>query len=554
MKNMRAVKKVSVLLFLLYICSLSVFAANNVSEIDISVTVRNDGSAYIVQEWRGSFSEGTENYIPINTEEIELSSFGVSDETGAYEFVENWDIDASFEEKIRKCGVVETADGVELCFGISEYGERRYAIEYIVEGFIKSYADRDGTNFMFINPGMSTFPTDAHIIIELENGNPLSDVNAGVWGFGFDGNVEFRNGKIHAYTISSLSGNEHMTVMFCLDKGLVSPLVLENASFDTVKERAFVGSDYDDIEEDADGGILGTIFVIFVLIIIPLILILIAVFLIKRKIELKRFYKSVDYFRDIPNGGDISLSHYLAANFDVSDDESFVLGALILSMINGGCILPLTEEIIGLFGGIRQSVNLKLVREPEKEVEKRLYRVLIAAAGEDGVLQERELEKYAYKNCDAVKEIIDATKNEGESTFISSGGFNKGAGNCVRDLSERGKASLAEVMGLKKYLDEFSLISERSITETAIWKDYMVYATLLGIAEKVIKQLEKLCPERLAEFEAYNRNVVVANSYYRSIYHSAKRAQAARSGGSGGSASFGGGGGFSGGGSGGGSR
>ncbi len=550
---MRVVKKISILLSALCICVLSAFAANNVSEIDISVTVRDDGSAYIVQEWQGSFSEGTENYIPISTDGIELTAFGVSDEFGAYEFVENWDVYASFDEKMRKCGIVETADGVELCFGISEYGERRYAIEYIIDGFVKSYTDRDGTNFMFVNPGMSTFPTDAHIIIELENGNLLSDVNAGVWGFGFDGNVEFRNGKIHAYTTWSLSGSEHMIVMFCLDKGLVSPLVSENKSFEDVKERAFAGSDYDNYGED-DGGLIDAILVILFLLVIPLILILIAVYLIKRKIELKKFYKSAEYFRDIPNGGDISISHYLAMNFDVSNDESLILGALILLMINNGCITPLTEEIIGLFGGIKQSVNLKLVREPEKEAEKRLYRVLIAAAGEDGVLQERELEKYAYRNCDAVKEIIDATKSDGENSFISSGGFSDGAGNRVRDLSESGKASLAEVMGLKKYLDEFSLISERSIAETSIWKDYMVYATLLGIAEKVIKQLEKICPEKITEFECYNRNVIIANSYYHSIYRSAQRAQAARSGGSGGRASLGGGGGFSGGGSGGGSR
>lgn len=547
------VKKISIFLSALCICALSAFAANHVSEIDISVTVRDDGSAYIVQEWQGSFSEGTENYIPISTDGIELAAFGVSDETGAYEFVENWDVDASFEEKIRKCGIVETADGVELCFGISQYGERRYAIEYIIDGFVKSYTDRDGTNFMLINPDMSTFPTDAHIVIELENGKLLSNVNAGVWGFGFDGNVEFRNGKMHAYTVSSLSGNEHMIVMFCLDKGIISPLASENESFEDVKKRAFEGSDYDNYGDD-DGGLFGAILVILFLVIIPLILILIAVYLIKRKIELKRFYKSVEYFRDVPNGGDISLSHYLAVNFDVSDDESLILGALILSMINSGSILPLTEEIIGLFGGIKQSVNLKLIQEPEKEAEKRLYRVLIAAAGEDGILQERELEKYAYKNCDAVKELIDATKSDGENTFISAGGFSDGAGNRVRDLSESGKAALAEVMGLKKYLDEFSLISERSITETSIWKDYMVYATLLGIAEKVIKQLEKICPEKITEFETYNRNVVIANSYYHSIYRSAQRAQAARSEGSGGRASFGGGGGFSGGGSGGGSR
>ena len=111
-------------------------------------------------------------------------------------------------------------------------------------------------------------------------------------------------------------------------------------------------------------------------------------------------------------------------------------------------------------------------------------------------------------------------------------------------------------MGLKKYLNDFSLIAEREIKETIIWQDYMVYATLFGIADKVIKQLEKVYPDRIPEFESYNRNVVVAYSYYHSMHSSAERAiqQQQRTDGMGGRASIGGGGGFSGGGSGGGSR
>ena len=75
------------------------------------------------------------------------------------------------------------------------------------------------------------------------------------------------------------------------------------------------------------------------------------------------------------------------------------------------------------------------------------------------------------------------------------------------DLTAKGKEELAEVMGLKKYLEDFSLISEREISETIIWQDYMVYATLFGIADKVIKQFEKVYPDRVPEFENYNRNV-----------------------------------------------
>ena len=61
-------------------------AANNVSDINIDVTVKNDGSAVIVQHWTGIFNEGTENYIPINTGGIEVSDLAVSDEKGEYEY------------------------------------------------------------------------------------------------------------------------------------------------------------------------------------------------------------------------------------------------------------------------------------------------------------------------------------------------------------------------------------------------------------------------------------------------------------------------------------
>ena len=46
----------------------------------------------------------------------------------------------------------------------------------------------------------------------------------------------------------------------------------------------------------------------------------------------------------------------------------------------------------------------------------------------------------------------------------------------------------------------------------------MVYATLFGIADKVLEQFKKVYPEKIHEFETYNRNVIIAHSYYRSMY------------------------------------
>lgn len=536
------------------ICSGSVFAKNNVSEIDIDVTVRDDGSAYIVQNWIGEFDEGTENYIPINTDDIAVTDFKVSDKNGTYTFVEDWIVNSGFGEKSRKCGINKTTDGIELCFGISEYGENRYTIEYVVEDFIKSYTDFDGTNFMFINPDMSTFPTDGHISIVLENGTELNEKNSAIWAFGYDGNIEFQNGAVNAWTTLALNDDDSMIVMLRLNKGLVFPKTETGSSFDAVKNKAFEGSDYGGYE-DEKVGVLETIIGFIILLIIPTLVVLFILFLLKRKKAIKKFYREAEYFRDVPNGGKMEISHYLAQNFDVSDDESLIIGALMLSMINKGTLEPQIEESVGFFGKVKESVNLKLIKEPDAPAELSLYNLLIASAGKDGILQEKELEKYAYKHPEKINNFVDDIKEKGKSEFASQGGFAGGAGNCIKDLSDKGKSELAEIMGLKKYLDEFTLIAEREITELVIWKEYMVYATLFGIAETVTKQLEKVYPEKIPELESYNRNVIIATSYYRSMYMSSQRAiQARRTHGGGGRASYQGGGGFSGGGRGGGSR
>lgn len=548
---MRLVKKFSVALFLIAaLSSASVLAANNVAEIDIDVTVRDDGSAVIVQKWHGEFYEGTENYIPIATSDISVSELSVSDEYGEYGFSEAWDINAGFDEKARKCGINETADGVELCFGISEYGENRYTIKYTVWDFIKSYTDYDGTSFMFINPDMSTFPTDGRISIALENGTYLNEDNSAIWAFGYDGSVEFQDGTVAARTWTALDGDNSMIVMLRLSKGLVFPRTETGVDFDTLKDKAFEGSDYGD-----DTTLLETVIGFIVLFGGLLLLIFAAVFFLKRKKEIKRFYAEAGYFRDVPNKGKINVSHYLAQNFDVAGEDSLIIGALILSMINKGSIKPELENSVGFFGKEKQQVNLRLIKAPDEATEKSLYALLSVSAGEDGILQEKELEKYAYKNPEKINGFIDSVRESGESELALTGGFADGAGNRIKDLSDTGKAELAEVMGLKKYLEDFTLIAEREITETVIWKDYMVYATLFGISERVLKQLKAVYPEKVPELESYNRNVVIASSYYRSMYRSSQRAlQAKRTSGGGGRASFGGGGGFSGGGSGGGSR
>lgn len=554
-------KSIFIVPFLLMVLFVGVSAKNNVTEIDIDVVIREDGSAYVTQVWNGTFTEGTENYIPITTGSmevngIEISDFKVADAKGEYQLMPSWNVNASFEEKSGKCGMNKTKDGMELCFGISEYGTNRYAVEYVVHGFLTAYTDYDGANFMFINPDMSTFPTDGKIRITLASGKQLDESNAGIWGFGYSGQIEFQNGKVVAYTKTPLDGKNAMIVMLRLNKGLTQPEKTSAKSFAEVKDEALAGSDYATEDELPDwlANLIGM--VILLVMLVALVLLVLALFFsIKRKIELKKFYKQADYFRDLPNGGNLAVTYYLSRDFKVAGDESLIIGATLLSMMNSRCIEPITDEKISFLGKMKTAVSLALLKEPEGEIEKRLYHILTGAAGEDGTLQEKELAACCESDPKPLREFMEVSYTKGTNAFGASNGFAKGGRKLLGDLSETGKAQLAEVMGLKKYLLDFSLLSEREIGEITIWQDYMVYAALFGIADKVLAQFKNVYPNRVTDFESYDQNTLVAYSYYRTMYRSARSAeQAARSSGMGGASSIGGGGGYSGGGSGGGSR
>jgi uncharacterized membrane protein len=54
-------------------------------------------------------------------------------------------------------------------------------------------------------------------------------------------------------------------------------------------------------------------------------------------------------------------------------------------------------------------------------------------------------------------------------------------------------------MGLKRYMEDFSLIKEKEVPELILWEKYLVYATAFGISEKVLKQLKVVYPQMLDE-------------------------------------------------------
>ena len=358
-------KKITVLLaavFCIVLLTPAALAANRVPEMEIEVALRQDGSAYITQVWTTNTDDGTEFYLALNDSGyLSITDFSVSDENGPYTLLEDWDIDASFEEKANKCGIVETDDGVELCWGISEYGGNRYAIEYVIHDLVGSYSDADGFNHRFVDE-MSFFPTDVVLTICNQDGTPLNNDTCDIWGFGYDGQVVFEDGIIRAWSEAPLKKGHHVTIMVSLEKGMLSPLRTVDDSFESVKDLAFEGSDYEEKpeeEEYVDDGPLtfGDILIFLGIILAPILLIVLIVvaFIKAGKAKRKKRMEQAGYFRDAPNDGNLNVTYKLGVASGLCEEDA-LLGAYLLRLVSQGC-LESTDDSLDA-----EEVRLRLCR------------------------------------------------------------------------------------------------------------------------------------------------------------------------------------------------
>ncbi|SDB18250.1 DUF2207 family protein [Eubacterium oxidoreducens] len=542
-------------------------AANHVSDMDIDVTIHDDGSITVVQVWTGDFSDTdtTENYIPmVDGGVLELESFSVSENGQEYINIGDWDIDADFDEKAGKCGVNDTDDGFELCWGITEYGTHSYEVTYTMANAVMEFGDCVGTNYRFVNSGMSTTPTAVDLKISLENKTAITDEIADIWGFGYDGMIEFEDGCIHAYTESDIDEDGYMTILFSLEEGTITPTYTSDKTFDEVEETAKEGSDYGAGEMDDDFGVddvlsFGAFFIYFGIIILVAI-----VGFVKRQINLRQREKLVKsikqeagYYRELPNEGNLEATYYLGESAGIIK-EGDIIGARMLKLVMDGCLEVVEDTTSRRVLRGKNVKALKLVHEPKDDpLGLKLYNIIKVAAGSDAILQEKELPTYSKKNSSRIRKYITNCSSKGMQYALDKQ-LSIRKNFKAKQITQKDREELGQILGFKNYLEEFSLISEREMQEVSIWQEYLVFAYLLGIAQEVVKELKKHYPQFISEIEYYDASISCVYFYHCHTYSALAAAEAAEraaaNAGSGGHASFGGGGGSFGGGGGGGSR
>ena len=555
MKRLKGEGLIRVFVFLLFhLFTFSPLTARPLlKDLNIQVVLSRNGDARITETRQMTIdSEGTECYIVIgNLNGSDISDLTVSDETGrAFTYTGAWDIDRSRDWKEGKCGIVSKHNGYELCWGLGESGERTYTTSYTVTNLVKGYDDADGFNYMFVAQGVSPLPDHVKLTIEAEDTLRFTTENTGVWGFRYQGEVGFYDYRVVAESSEPFESRSAMVVMCRFNKGMFEPADIRTGSFETLREQAFEGSDYVDEEEWTTEDTIVVLALILGIFIVPLIALVWYIIYVWR--ARKKVNKDLLWYRDIPLGGDLQQTNdMLNAYKYFNTDYNHLLSACILKLINLGAIT--IEQHLNEKGKNVQNFVIHDLKDGDKQpvLLKKVHQIFQKAAGSDTILEPKELKSFMRSNYN--QSITDSFINTLHTkTSLSS----------YKDRLDEAR----QVFGLKKYLKEFSLIDERHVQEVSLWKDYMIYATLFGIADQVIKDMKQINPEyfNMDQVASQMADDTTLPMIYSTMHSSTTRAamskaereaaREARASGRGGHASWGGGGGFSGGGSGGGVR
>ena len=313
-----------------------------------------------------------------------------------------------------------------------------------------------------------------------------------------------------------------------------------------------------------------------------------------------------EYFREIPDENTTPGEVIKILNPKMSEFTASVFGKIFSSTILDLSLKKYLEIKIEKNEKNKEVTNiyvLKQVGDGLKADEEKIMTLIKNAAGEKKVITLKDLQKYIKNHPSKVESLLSSTfravtqqldndkilnndiykeyKNleTAKSGYILLAMFLLFWSTCIipiipmilaivnvvlcgkimkklNILTQKGIDRQTEWKGLKTFMEEFSMLDKREVPELVIWEKYLVYATVMGVADKVIKQLKIVYPDfdkmsdGLTTYTYMNLmlHTDFSNSFSNAISSSIQSARATYSStyssGSGGGGGFSGGGGF----------
>lgn len=559
-KNINYLLLILLSIFIIPVC----VKANQINSIDMDIYLDNNGTAHITETWDATLTSGTEGYKPYyNIGEANIDNFYVIENNVRYDTLDYWNVNSTFDEKAYKSGINKVDNGLELCWGISDYGNHKYELHYDITGFIAKLNDSDMVYWTLIRPELTSKPKDVKIKIysDFEYENTLD-----VWGYGNKGTAYVYEGSIYLNSEGMLNNDEYMTVLVKFPKDTFNTYYKIDKDFDYYLKMAKKGSK----KNINSNKLYSTLMSILVFIInfvlklfFPIVFIIISIsaarsskdrfgkYKYKFKDKKRRLPRNIPNNRDIPTK-DIYKVYLYSTIYNFNNKKTDLLGAILLKWLYENKI-TLEKSESKVLKKEEVTIILNENAEFDLELESQLYSMLKKAA-KDERLESKEFEKWCKNNYGKILSWFDKALDYATEKLIEENKLEKNGNSVI--TTDRFEEDAVKIKGVKNFLEEFSRIDDKEAIEVKLWDYYLMYAQIFGIANKVIKQFKKLYPDYIEKFASeYGYDMFdiiyinhISTAGISKAITSRDRAQSYSSGGGGFSSSGGGGGSFGGGG------
>ena len=528
-------------------------SANSINRISMDIFVDSNGNANVTETWNCYSNQSTEIYHPYyNLGNSEITNLSVSMDSTQFETLSSWDTSASFDEKAYKAGINRVSNGVELCWGISEYGTNIYTVNYTITNFVSNLTDSQMIYWTLIPYDFSDSIGQVFINISSDLYFPSS---IDVWGYGNEGGTAYvDNGTITMTSEGTLNRNEYMTILVKLPSGTFNTKNNLNQNFEYYYNLAEEGVNRNETVENTVITILP--FIIFIIIMVFAIVTSKLGSSQEQRLNFENNgnklpkTKDIPYFRDIPCNKDLFQAFFIGYQFKIVKKRTDLLGSVILKWVRDKKVTLKKDE--GKSSKTSIILNEELISLLEDEDEQKLYKMFFEAS-KDGILEDSEFTKWCNTNYSKILGWFDTIIDKEKDKLVKDGLLLEKPKTLFKSAKYTVTPELRQqalnIAGLKKYLNDYTLISEREAPDVVLFEDYLILAQMFGIADKVAENFKKLYPDLITETNFYSYD----NINFIHIYavhamtsaHSAHYAAASRYSGGGGGFSVGGGGGGS---------
>ena len=217
--------------------------------------------------------------------------------------------------------------------------------------------------------------------------------------------------------------------------------------------------------------------------------------------------KPIKYFRDIPFDN-LEDAYWAGIHFGLIPNKSTLIGCYLLKWVYEDKVKFI--KIVDENGNKKINVDFSKNFKTITRFETKMYGLLRASANRDKILSTDELFRLLKQNNKTIFKLFDELDACAKQSLIDQKliDYKLDEHNFLTlTYSDEMINKTSRLRGLRNFINDFSNFSDKHIKEIHLWQEYMVYAQLFDIADKIENEFKDLYPD----FEKTEDTEIVLN-------------------------------------------